>query len=466
MARITYTLASIALALVTGVSQIFAYDLVVFFVVDQLRSEAVSFKPPNGVFFPNTYLPYSCTLTAPGHATLLSGRLPREHGIIANSWFEGDKLIMAGEDTSTSPIGGKIGFSPHQFIGDHLSLYWKRRYPQSYFISISHKERSAVFSGGPAADLAIWASAAGFASSSYYPKADKKIVEILNKASAQTTGNKARSPDQKTLAAAKFLAKYFSLGKKEEPDFLAVSLSELDIIAHKHGYEHRKTQEHLQKLPKALQDFESYMRKTLKIHNILFVLTADHGSTTIEKEAIVYSATPKRISPEELYAPLGQYRIPWKTIPPHIYSEEEALALALAESPYVYRIYLPQRRQFVRPPHLPTAMLPPDSELENLLQACYFPSRSPNILVVLWPYIFLQDKGSDVVAGHGGPFPSDRRIPFLLWGDGFSHSITIEKETSALAIAKTVAHLVGVTYPHPEHLAPLLPEKRGKIQRD
>ena len=87
--------------------------LAVLLVFDQLRGDYLvrwrdlfgddGFKRllQNGAWFPNCHYPYAGTWTAAGHATLASGRPPREHGIIANEWYDRDRgkeVTAVGDD--------------------------------------------------------------------------------------------------------------------------------------------------------------------------------------------------------------------------------------------------------------------------------------------------------------------------------------------------------------------------------
>ncbi|HEY1190496.1 MAG TPA: alkaline phosphatase family protein, partial [Gemmata sp.] len=82
-----------------------APKLVVLFVFDQMRGDYLARWAPlfgpdgferikkEGVWFSECYIPYSCTSTGPGHASLSTGAPPRDHGIIENEWFDRDKGV-------------------------------------------------------------------------------------------------------------------------------------------------------------------------------------------------------------------------------------------------------------------------------------------------------------------------------------------------------------------------------------
>src|SRR5262245_43506244 len=73
--------------------------LLVLVVFDQMRADYISRWSAyfgddgikrlmnDGTSFTNCHIPYACTETGPGHASILTGCSPDWHGIIANDWF-------------------------------------------------------------------------------------------------------------------------------------------------------------------------------------------------------------------------------------------------------------------------------------------------------------------------------------------------------------------------------------------
>ncbi|HXB26775.1 MAG TPA: alkaline phosphatase family protein, partial [Gemmatimonadaceae bacterium] len=91
--------------------------LVVFLTVDQMRSDYFPrFLPQltgglgrlyrRGAVFTQGYQDHAITETAPGHATVLSGRFPRHTGIVANSAgvLDVQTPLIAMNDTGASPF--------------------------------------------------------------------------------------------------------------------------------------------------------------------------------------------------------------------------------------------------------------------------------------------------------------------------------------------------------------------------
>lgn len=181
--------------------------LVVICVFDQMREDYLDIYQPvfgpdgfnrvmrEGVRFKNCNYPYAATETGPGHATIGSGRLPRNHGIIANEWW-GHRKSKNGRDYigkiyciddmnfkySAAKADGvdqdEVAPSHSNFRGQNLNDQVRAAIPGSLIYSMSHKDRSAILMGGPSANGAFWFKVDGerpnspeknsFISSTYY----------------------------------------------------------------------------------------------------------------------------------------------------------------------------------------------------------------------------------------------------------------------------------------------------------
>ncbi|HYH06209.1 MAG TPA: alkaline phosphatase family protein [Thermoanaerobaculia bacterium] len=198
-------------------------DLVVVISVDQLRFDYVDRFAPwftergfkrftrEGATFPNARYRYSTTFTGPGHASIGTGLLPAESGILGNSWFERDAPVDLARwdwyfddiapyrpkhitltpftaegdwwwkdggspmyctyDARVSVTAGKtIGMSPANLAGDGLADRIKEKYPEGRVIALALKDRASILMGGRRADAAYWFDyrVPGFISSTYY----------------------------------------------------------------------------------------------------------------------------------------------------------------------------------------------------------------------------------------------------------------------------------------------------------
>jgi hypothetical protein len=171
--------------------------LAVVIAVDQLRADyLVRFRPyfgpggfnrllDGGTDFTNARYRHAFTVTAPGHAQILSGAFARDHSIIGNEWLDRDswEQINSVEDRASPLVGinpgelgpaaaldpTKTGRSPKNFrtttVGDALK---KLHGANSRVIAISNKDRSAILLGGQHADGAYWDEAGKFITSRHY----------------------------------------------------------------------------------------------------------------------------------------------------------------------------------------------------------------------------------------------------------------------------------------------------------
>lgn len=130
------------------------------------------------------------TKTAPGHATIMTGTWPSEHGIIANNWFDREtgQKVKSVSDDATMLLGGREGekgSSPRRLLastlGDELRLATTDR---SKVIGVSSKSRSAILPAGRHANAAYWFSTDNgrMVSSSYYFNQLPAWVERFNQA--------------------------------------------------------------------------------------------------------------------------------------------------------------------------------------------------------------------------------------------------------------------------------------------
>lgn len=173
--------------------------LVVIVVVDQMRfdylerfknvfsSEGFIKVSQNGALFANANYAKVPTFTASGHADILTGATPSQHGIIANYWYDKKlkRMIDVVEDDryqvvdsghhANDPLSQvpKVGSSPKRLIGTTFGdeLQMSNGF-QSKVISISLKDRSAVIAGGQSPTGAYWFdnSLGEIVTSSYYQK--------------------------------------------------------------------------------------------------------------------------------------------------------------------------------------------------------------------------------------------------------------------------------------------------------
>lgn len=137
----------------------------------------------------NNHYNYAPTKTAPGHASIFTGTSPKNHGIIANDWYDkvDKQMVYCAGDPSVTPLGttsraGKM--SPHRMVTtsfadqNRLNTQFKGK-----TIGVSVKDRGAILPAGHSANGAYWFEGAengNFISSSYYFEELPSWVENFN----------------------------------------------------------------------------------------------------------------------------------------------------------------------------------------------------------------------------------------------------------------------------------------------
>jgi hypothetical protein len=151
-------------------------------VVDQLAAwvlrERIDRLPPDGGFarlrregkyFREMAFRHANTETGPGHASLFTGRLPREHGIVANDVVgaDGTSRSLLADEHEGSPL---VTLDARPVVGPGYTLdaleakaslvaaAFRSRYAkgQGVVAALSLKERGALLAAGESADYAVW----------------------------------------------------------------------------------------------------------------------------------------------------------------------------------------------------------------------------------------------------------------------------------------------------------------------
>jgi predicted AlkP superfamily pyrophosphatase or phosphodiesterase len=291
----------------------------------------------DGAWYGNAHHLHASTLTAPGHATMLTGSYPYRNGIIANEWIDRktfEQTYNTGDpahsylDHETKKLDGT---SPMRLrastVGDELKY---ANNGLSKVIAVSGKDRGAILLAGKRGTAYMYMAQSGmFASSTYYMKEhpawhaqyyagkpqDKWMGEtwtmLLPEAAyarSQSEGQAWQRPyvggargfpftlpkeakayypqlirtpfgDEATLEFARAAIEGENLGRNPAgvPDLLGVSLSTHDYVNHGFGPESRVSQDHLLRVDRALAGFFDYLDRRIGLDKVLIALTADHG---------------------------------------------------------------------------------------------------------------------------------------------------------------------------------------------
>jgi hypothetical protein len=461
-----------------------------------------------GAVFRNGYQSHAATETCPGHSTLLTGDHPARTGIISNAWVDqkigrSDKSVYCAEDESqpgTSSIAYKV--SPKHLLVPTLGELMKQRWAGSRTVAVSGKDRAAVMMSGQRPDQRwYWngktfdtdlpgvrvpqivpkfqsALAAALAQprppleAPPYCQAKARMVPLEGGGKPVGSGQLARaagdltafraSPeiDGDTLALAAGLVDEMQLGRRADPDLLAISLSATDYVGHAYGTEGEEMCLQLLELDRELGDF----LKLLDSRGISYAvaLTADHGGKDIpERERLAGVGDAARIKAALAPATMGKALVAklglnglgllGASAQGDIYLDANlkprdrtrllsAAVAAYKADPQVEAVFTGS--EIARTP-VPTG----DPTQWTLLQrerASYYPGRSGDFVVFLKRDITpIADTSHGYVATHGSPYDYDRRVPILFWRAGPAGT-TVERPVETTDIMPTIASMIGL----------------------
>jgi predicted AlkP superfamily pyrophosphatase or phosphodiesterase len=462
----------------------------------------------SGTVFRNGYQSHAATETCPGHSTILTGDHPSRTGIIGNTWIDqsvnrSDVTVYCVEDETqpgTSSIAYKV--SPKHLLVPTLGELMKQHWPGSRNVAVSGKDRAAVMMSGHNADQRWYWDGKTFSTDLLgvavpqvvpkfkaalaaalaqprpalepppYCQAKARVVPIegggkpvgsgqLGRAAGDLNAFRA-SPeiDGDTLALAAGLVDEMQLGRRADPDLLAVSLSATDYVGHTYGTEGEEMCLQLLELDREVGDFLQLLDG--RGLNYAVVLTADHGGKDIpERERLAGVATAARVNASLGPAAMGRALVKklgltgpgllGASSEGDIYIDKKlksadrtrllAAAVAAYEAdPQVEAVFT--GAQIANKP-VPTS--PPEQwSLIQRARASYYPGRSGDFVVFLKRDITPIADTTRYIATHGSPWDYDRRVPILFWRPGLSGA-TIEHSAETTDIMPTLASMIGMS---------------------
>jgi len=477
--------------------------LVVLVVVDQLRYQDVLWLSPElgpkgfaglGRAAPMRY-ETAVTETAPGHATLATGTYAEVHGIVGNRFPLGAREQEAVDDPACPVWGSKVGKSANALraptVADALKLNTDGK---ARVVSISVKDRSALFLGGPSADVALWweAEAGEMASTTCYapgppawlprrpaeaykdwiwtmshPDAIARLLPNPGPAPAapaydigpsfpHRVGQGAldarlyrairNTPASTTIAlrTARAAVGALKLGENGTADLLTVAVAAVDTVGHQFGTLSRERIDAVLRVHDELSTFLGELRARLGTR-VSVVLTADHGLNPTEVEEKRLRVTQGgTVALDELIPRLnralaeavGERSDGWVAS-----IDANALTLRTPFPPRAVEVALDVLR---REPGIWKAV--PASEIdraEAFIRHAYFPGRSGHVLLVLRPLWTLKRRSEG--ADHGTPWNDDALVPLMVQSP--QYRLRRDPQFRATQVAPTVAMLLQTAPP-------------------
>jgi arylsulfatase A-like enzyme len=286
---------------------------------------------------------------------------------------------------------------------------------------------------------------------------------LARKAGDQAAFRATPELDGDTLALAAALVDSMELGRRANPDLLAISLSATDYVGHTYGTEGEEMCLNLTELDRELGDFLAVLDS--RGLNYEVVLTADHGGKDIpERQRLAGVSDAARVDPALSASVIGKALVAKLGLPASpgllgdnsfgdMYIDErlrpaerekllKAAVAAYKAHPQVEAVFT--ARQIADTP-LPTT--PPGTwTLIQRIRASYYAPRSGDFFVVLKKDMTPIAHTDHAVATHGSLWDYDRRVPILFWRNGMSGT-TIEHSADTVDIMPTLASMIGVPVP-------------------
>ena len=305
---------------------------------DQLAADGFARFLERGASFTQAFHGHAHSVTAAGHAAMLTGAYPHRTGIIGNNWR--DPGTGAGVYNTADPAASYIGHrtdsredgtSPRNLRAETVGDVLRSADPRSKVVAISGKDRGAILLAGREGMAYMFMDETGqFASSTYYMTRHPAWVESFNAPKPADRYFRAQWPlllpeaayarslpdgqpwsgrpnerfpiamtgmpaeaepgrhfyfallaspfiDALTLDFARAAIEGEQLGQDGSTDILAVSLSGHDYVNHTWSAESRFSQDHFLRLDRMLEDFFAHLDLVVGKDNYLAILTSDHG---------------------------------------------------------------------------------------------------------------------------------------------------------------------------------------------
>ncbi|MEO8193722.1 MAG: alkaline phosphatase family protein [Gemmatimonadales bacterium] len=447
-----------------------------------------------GAWFTNAHQDHAITETAPGHASLLSGRFPRSTGISAN---------RVGVVDAASPLlgfSGLVGASPNRFQGTALFDWMHAADARARALSVSMKDRGAILPIGRSKQQVYWYPGDGeFTTSKYYADTlPAWVVKFNARRLAESYAGKAWTPllpasayteldsvsiegggtdfvfphpipadsvqaaswirgtpfmDEITVALALDGVSALNLGAGPHTDLLAVSLSATDLVSHRLGPASKEAHDQALRDDRVIGFFLDSLFKMRDSTRVVVVLSADHGFAPIPELA------PANANPHPTRASLAPALTAARALMRSLKVDTAAIEV---DQQIVLIDHAAFAKARVDPERVIEAFrsaaksLPGIARVDNLKDlvkgdtahdpiarrwAHQFPANTNVELVAtltpgsLW--------GSFLVASHGSPYDYDSNVPIVFYGPGFTRGKYTDF-VRTVDIAPTLAQRLGI----------------------
>jgi len=451
-----------------------------------------------GAVFTDANLEHYPTVTAIGHATMLSGATPSVSGIIGNDWFDRETgaTVTSVSDPTVQPLGATTGSaaSPRRLLvstlGDELKMAsraLKGAADAPRVFGVSLKDRSAILPVGRGADAAYWwdTTTGSFVTSTYYIAKAPEWLRVSNErkstdahAGASWTAVSSPSISLRRLPAERGAALYSAvygspfgnelllnfagellererLGTRDATDLLSVSFSSNDSVGHTYGPDSPEVRDIAIRTDRAIGHLLNQVDKTIGLQHTLVAFTSDHGVAPVPESLRDRGLPGGRMTTKELFEPIqqalvarfgdGKWLVATAGSSPYLnYDLIETLRLEASEVRRVAAaaaIKVPHVARVYTRDQLLRGDVPTDRIGTRVLRG-FNAQRSGDLEIILEPYWMRQAQGTT----HGTPYGYDAHIPLILMGRGIRPG-TYSGHVALNDLAPTLSTLAGVEIP-------------------
>lgn len=475
-----------------------------------------------GIVYENTYLPHGMPATGTGHTGFNTGTYAKDHGIIANGWINpsGEKVACDDDTAERAAVFGPNGMYDYgksarnvmvNGISDQFVLASQPNNPHLAF-GISYKSRAAICTAGQLGKAFWFDPKSGLCTSSkaYYDKLPQWLVEFSSKHRPYVTNCAWQLMYPETSEAYNFynIRNYtyanrpFSsintltcttndtIDKKrdcfstsphanklifdlafscidtyanENPKnnmLVWVCVSSLDKLGHTYGTDAIETLDMIYQLDKQIQDFMEQITTKFDKKDVLFGLTADHGSGPIvemmhdrglDGARRIIASELKSILNQKIKSTYGIENCVLKIAQPHVHLNlpifdalESATQQKIIQELKTTLLQQKGIKQVWTYDELHNATFN-QNDLENYFKQQLFKGRSGQLIVQTYPYVIITNYPTGL--NHKTPYEYDTHIPLVLYQPGQFEGKKIYQKVWGLQLANTLAQILRVQKP-------------------
>jgi predicted AlkP superfamily pyrophosphatase or phosphodiesterase len=263
------------------------------------------------------------------------------------------------------------------------------------------------------------------------------------------------------------------------PDYLAISFSSTDLIAHWFGPASLESEDNILRLDAALRDLLTFIDQEVGLRRTLVVISADHGGPEYPEYLAAQGIGTGRISPaairraadEALATRYGQVKgIIAEISTPYVYLDRRVIAANGLDERQVEQT-IASGLQGLAGVSLALARSDmsggrdgADEELVRRIRRNQHPGRSGDLYLVQAPQWQIEEAQEPKLLQHGSPWSYDTHVPVAFTGWEVPAAFVL-RGIESVDVAATLSALLGTNYPSGCVGTPLMEVAVGAARR-